>query len=261
VQVSNATPHGVALEVSRLKARRVSIVALAALSVLVMAVTVAAHAKLVRAEPRPGSTVTMSPAVAHAWFNDELDVKRSLMRVTDRNGARVDRGDGRVDLDDLDRKSMLVQLRPLTPGTYTVRWTAVSADDQYVARGTYRFTIAAHMAPSQSKPAPLPPLRIVSPANGATVSNPVRVVIETPADLSMMTMGADHGSGPSRHLHIDVDKRMNMPTMKHLTKIGDRRYAFNAGRVPAGARVIRVYWSDAHHKPLGDVQTVRVTVK
>jgi methionine-rich copper-binding protein CopC len=245
-----------------MKARNASIGALAALGVLVMVLTVGAHAKLVRAEPRPGGTVTAPPAVARAWFNDELDVKRSLMRVTDRNGARVDRGDGRVDLDDLDRKSMLVQLRLLAPGTYTVRWTAVSADDQYAARGTYRFTVAAaHNAPSHSRPAPLPPLRIVSPANGATVSNPVKIVVETPADLSMMTMGADHGSGPSRHLHIDIDKRMNMPTMKHLTKVGARRYEFNAGTVAAGARAIRVYWSDQHHKPLGAVHTVNVTVK
>jgi methionine-rich copper-binding protein CopC len=232
-----------------------------ALGILAVAVAAGAHAKLVRAEPRPGSSVPTPPTVLRAWFNDELDVKRSTMRVIDRKGARVDRGDGRVDLDDLDRKSMLVGLKPLVPGNYTVQWTAVSADDRFVAKGSYGFTVAAANSSGHRRSSTLPPLSIVSPANGATVSNPVMVVIETPADLSTMTMGAKHGSGPSRHLHIDIDKRMNMPTFKHLTKVGERRYEFKAGTVTAGARVIRVYWSDEHHKPVGTVHTVNVTVK
>jgi copper resistance protein C len=248
---------------ARMKVRSLSVVMLAALSVLVMALTVAAHAKLVRAEPRPGSSVTTPPTALRAWFNDELDTKRSTLRVIDRKGARIDRGDGRVDLDDLDRKSMVVGLKPVGPGTYTVQWTAVSADDGFVARGSYRFTIAtAQKEPNPQRPsAALPPLRIASPANGATVSNPVTIVIETPADLNVMTMGGDHRTGPSRHLHIDIGKRMNMPTAKHLTKVGERRYEFKAGNIAPGAHVIRVYWSDEHHKPLGAAHTVNVTVK
>ncbi len=245
-----------------MKARSLSVGTLAALGVLVMALTVAAHAKLVRAEPQPGSSLTAPPTTVRAWFNDELDVKGSTLRVTDRRGARVDRGDGRVDLDDLDRKSMLVGLKLLAPGAYTVQWSAVSADDGFAAKGSYRFTIAAvQKAPSHQQPAgALLPLKVASPAIGATVTNPVKIVVETPADLAVMTMGA-HAAGPVRHLHIDIDKRMNMPTAKHLTKVGERRYEFNAGTVPAGARVIRVYWSDEHHKPLGTVHTVTVTVK
>jgi methionine-rich copper-binding protein CopC len=246
-----------------MKVRYLSTATLTVAGVLLATLTVGAHAKLVRAEPRPGSSVATPPTMVRAWFNDELDVKRSTLRVTDRTGARVDRGDGRVDLDDLDRKSMLVGLKPLVAGTYTVRWTATSADDQYTAKGSYRFTVAATQAPSHQPPAAaaVPPLRIVSPANGATVSNPVKVVVETPADLSTLTMGGDHAAGPARHLHIDIDRRMNMPTAKHLTKVGEQRYEFNAGTIRAGARVIRVYWSDAHHKALGTAHTVRVTVK
>jgi methionine-rich copper-binding protein CopC len=251
-----------------MKARSLSVGTLAALGVLVMALTAAAHAKLVRAEPQPGSSLTAPPTTVRAWFNEELNVKGSTLRVTDRRGARVDRGDGRVDLDDLDRKSMLVGLKLLAPGAYTVQWSAVSADDGFAAKGSYRFTTAAvQKAPSHQQPAAaLPPLKVVSPAIGATVTNPIKIVVETPADLAMMTMGAAttvaaHAAGPVRHLHIDIDKRMNMPTAKHLTKVGERRYEFNAGTVPAGARVIRVYWSDEHHKPLGTVHTVTVTVK
>jgi methionine-rich copper-binding protein CopC len=102
----------------------------------------AGHAKLLRAEPAPGSTVTTAPRIVRAWFNDELDPRHSTLTVTDRRGRRVDDGKGGVDLDDLDRKSMLARLRPIGPGVYTVTWKAVSADDRYVARGAFRFTVA-----------------------------------------------------------------------------------------------------------------------
>ncbi len=100
------------------------------------------HAKLLRAEPAPGSTVKTSPTVVRAWFNDELDTKRSGISVWDRRGRRVDDGKGGVDLGDLDRKSMTVKLKPLGPGSYTVKWKAVSADDAFVAQGSFRFTVA-----------------------------------------------------------------------------------------------------------------------
>lgn len=102
----------------------------------------AGHAKLLRAEPAPNSTVKTAPRVVRAWFNDELDPKHSTLIVTDRRGRRLDDGKGGVDLNDLDRKSMLAKLRPAGPGVYTVRWKAVSADDRYVAQGTFRFTVA-----------------------------------------------------------------------------------------------------------------------
>jgi copper resistance protein C len=100
------------------------------------------HAKLLRAEPAAGSTVKAAPRVVRATFNDELDPRRSTMTVTDARTRRVDDGKGGVDLDDLDRKTMIARLRAVGPGTYTVHWKAVSADDQNVAQGTFRFTVA-----------------------------------------------------------------------------------------------------------------------
>jgi methionine-rich copper-binding protein CopC len=100
------------------------------------------HAKLIRAEPAPGSRITTPPRVVRAVFNDELDPKRSTLTVTDARARRVDDGKGGVDLDDLDRKTMIARVRAIGPGIYTVRWKAVSADDQNVAQGTFRFTVA-----------------------------------------------------------------------------------------------------------------------
>lgn len=50
------------------------------------------------------------------WFKiagtEELDPKRSAVSVWDSRGRRVDDGKGGVDLDDMDRRSLLATLKP-----------------------------------------------------------------------------------------------------------------------------------------------------
>jgi hypothetical protein len=105
---------------------------------------------------------------------------------------------------------------------------------------------------------PLPVLKVVSPGNGAVVKNPVVVVFETPADLTMMTMSMSTAA----HLHIDLDKRMTMPSMKMITKVAVNRYRYSFGTAAAGAHTLRVYWADAKtHKPMGMFQTIVFTVR
>lgn len=127
----------------------------------------------------------------------------------------------------------------------------------------------------------LPALKIISPANGATIENPVIVVFETQADVSKMTIdavmkggkmdtmkggkmdtmkGGKMKGGP--HLHIDLDKRVTMPTTKLLTKIAANRYQYSLGNAKLGRHTIRVYWADSTHmKAMSKVMTVSVTVK
>lgn len=102
---------------------------------------VLSHGKLLRAEPVPGSTLKSAPKVVRVWFNEEIDAKRSAITVTDARGRRVDDGKGGVDLHDMDRKSMIARLKPVTTGSYTVKWKAVSVDDGFVAQGSFKFTI------------------------------------------------------------------------------------------------------------------------
>src|SRR5713101_5729231 len=104
------------------------------LSVLVHQGTVWAHAKFLRGDPAPGSTVKAAPQVVRVWFtlaaaNEELDPKRSTLSVWDINGKQVDNGRGGLDLNDLDHKSLMARMKPLRPGKYTVRWKAVSTPD------------------------------------------------------------------------------------------------------------------------------------
>ncbi|MDR5696006.1 MAG: copper resistance protein CopC [Armatimonadota bacterium] len=110
-----------------------------------------AHARLLRAEPPPGSVVKTPPAVVRLWFalapNEELDPRRCTLSVWDRQGRRVDDGKGGVDLNDLDRRTMVARLKPIGPGTYTVRWKAVTAPDRGASQGSFRFTVAPSKTP------------------------------------------------------------------------------------------------------------------
>jgi hypothetical protein len=119
-------------------------------------------------------------------------------------------------------------------------------------------TSLAYVTPGATK---LPALKIISPANGATIANPVRVVFETRADLSKMTMADGHGGKVGVHLHIEIGQRSHKPRMKDITRVGEHRYRYSLGNVRPGRYVIRVFWADEHHKPIGEVQRVRVTVR
>lgn len=101
----------------------------------------AGHARLVRADPAPGAVLRSPPRQVRAVFNEELAPRGSFLVVLDGRGRRADDGRGGLDLDDLDRRTLVARLRPVGPGRYTVRWQAASADDGYVARGQYTFTV------------------------------------------------------------------------------------------------------------------------
>lgn len=111
--------------------------------------------------------------------------------------------------------------------------------------GMFTGTSAADHKTSKVK---LPALKIISPANGAIIENPVTVVFEIEADLSKMT--------------IDAVKGGKMPTMKLLTRVGTNRYQYSLGSAKHGKHTIRVYWADfTHMKAISKVITVSVTVK
>jgi hypothetical protein len=107
--------------------------------------------------------------------------------------------------------------------------------------------------------APLPPLKILLPENGATVGPQLALVFETPADLSKMTMGAP---APGTHLHIDAQDVSVMPRREQLVRLGEDRYLFLFD-LPAkpGKNTLRVYWSDGQHETIANtIQQITVTV-
>ncbi|MBX5471829.1 MAG: copper homeostasis periplasmic binding protein CopC [Acetobacteraceae bacterium] len=98
-----------------------------------------AHALLRSAEPAVGATVKTAPQNLTLNFTERLEAEFCRVEVTDAQGARVDQG--RVQGDPSDGKRLIVPLKPLKPGVYTVIWHAVSVDT-HKTEGRFRFTVA-----------------------------------------------------------------------------------------------------------------------
>jgi LPXTG-motif cell wall-anchored protein len=139
---------------------RLAALGLAGMTALALAGTVLAHAGLVSADPPAGGTLEPTPHTLTATFNEELTADGSSIVIESPAGIAVSSGTVSAD----DARQMTANLPALPAGTYTVRWTAVSADDLAVERGTYTFSVgspAASVTPSPTQP----------PAGGATGSS------------------------------------------------------------------------------------------
>ena len=94
-----------------------------------------AHAFLDRASPLVGSTVASAPREVSLTFTQNLESAFSSVQVTDANGGRVDQGKAQV-----SGNTMRVGLKSLSPGTYRVRWQALSVDT-HKTEGSFTFTV------------------------------------------------------------------------------------------------------------------------
>src|SRR5437879_11702566 len=177
-------PADFAREVMRMiGVRRVAASSLrfATLAVLGKAGPAWSHAEMVKSSPAAGAVLTKAPPEVRAWFNDELAVKGSTLRLYDAHSKLL--GTGGVDPKVPKHDVMRIASPHLAAGPYLVRWHAISADDNKVTEGSFRFSIKGAAAMS------LPPLQVIQPANRATVENPVTLTFDTPADMMKFTMG------------------------------------------------------------------------
>lgn len=97
-----------------------------------------AHAFLDHSDPAVGSTVPTAPADIALWFTEHIEPAFSGVTVTNAAGERVDRGDAHVATD--NPAELQLGLKPLPPGTYTVRWHVVSVDT-HTTEGTFGFDV------------------------------------------------------------------------------------------------------------------------
>jgi hypothetical protein len=105
-------------------------------------VAVLAHSELESADPAANSTVTESPTLIVANFTEKVDASRSSMELRGPDGAVIAKGGVAPG----DPEAVQMTIEPPTSlglGTYEVRWTTVTADDNGIERGTYTITIAA----------------------------------------------------------------------------------------------------------------------
>jgi copper resistance protein C len=114
---------------------RIRTLTLTALMALAATSAVDAHAFLDHAEPRVGSTVPTAPKEVVLFYSQNLEPAFSTVEVSDANGARVDQGKPRI-----SASTMRVSVKPLPPGTYSVRWQVLSVDT-HTTEGHFTFQV------------------------------------------------------------------------------------------------------------------------
>jgi len=123
--------------------RRISIgIVIALLLSLALFSIASAHAKLVSSDPAAGSKLTQAPAKVTLVFSEEISAKsdESNVTVTDEQGNEV--GKGGLDSTDLDHKTQTVTLKAgLGDGIYTVKWNALTTDDNGHTDGSFTFGV------------------------------------------------------------------------------------------------------------------------
>ncbi|MCU1448089.1 MAG: copper resistance protein CopC [Acidimicrobiales bacterium] len=114
-------------------------VAVVVAGLAVTAPAASAHAVLLRTDPSPQTTVKSSPADVRLVFSESVEVSFGAIRVFDVDATRVDVGQiRRVQ----GNREVLVPVRHLKDGTYTVTWRVVSADGHPV-HGGFSFYVGA----------------------------------------------------------------------------------------------------------------------
>jgi copper resistance protein C len=115
-----------------------TLIAIVSLSLAPFVVTVAqAHAFLDHASPLVGSTVPAAPHEVALTFTQNLEPAFSSVEVTDGSGGRVDTGKAAV-----SGNTMRIGLKAIGPGSYHVRWHALSVDT-HSTEGSFTFHVGS----------------------------------------------------------------------------------------------------------------------
>jgi copper transport protein len=116
-------------------------VALAVLLSLVAAADAHAHAALVASDPAAGAALGDSPTAVRLTFTEEPEPELSSIEIRDSNGAKMQTGT--IARADRDARTLVVRVKPLPRGIYTVAWRVVSAVDAHATAGAYDFGVRA----------------------------------------------------------------------------------------------------------------------
>ncbi|HWA80387.1 MAG TPA: copper resistance protein CopC [Acetobacteraceae bacterium] len=98
-----------------------------------------AHAFPATTNPPAGSTLKTPPTQVVINFTEEIEPHFSTLEVVNAAGTRLDKKDAHIGPQ--GAKQFVVDLPPLTPGTYKVIWHATSVDT-HKTQGSFNFTVA-----------------------------------------------------------------------------------------------------------------------
>jgi len=112
---------------------------LAVFALVILAGVAYAHALPQSSDPSPGASLAQAPAQVSIVFGERPDPKLSSINVLDTTGTAVTSGPTVVAHG--NEAELVVPLKPLPTGVYTVAWRTVSAVDGHVAAGSFAFGV------------------------------------------------------------------------------------------------------------------------
>lgn len=98
-----------------------------------------AHAALERSEPARRATLSKAPKKIRLWFNERLEPAYASIKLYGDGGEKLIETPKAV-VDATDTKLLEMDLPPLPPGQYTVKYRVLSVDGHTVDYG-YTFKI------------------------------------------------------------------------------------------------------------------------
>lgn len=102
----------------------------------------------------------------------------------------------------------------------------------------------------------IPTLRLLEPAAGAAVGQPLTLVFDAGIPLT-----ADGGNRDgSLHVHVRVGATELMSGPGSLQPLGGTRYRWALPALPPGPHTVRLYWSDDRHRVIEDGVSAPVDV-
>ena len=106
----------------------------AAAAVLMFPLVVSAHAKLLSTSPSAGAELAAAPKVLTLDFNESVQLAVLKVSAAGKDiSVPYDSG--------APASHIAVPLPALAPGTYQVRWSALTVDDGHVVKGAFSFVI------------------------------------------------------------------------------------------------------------------------
>jgi methionine-rich copper-binding protein CopC len=100
-----------------------------------------AHARVASSTPANGSTVAAGLTQMEIIFNEEISLTRSSAQVVnDADGGTIQ---ANFAVDRANRKRMTITTAPLGGGKFTIKWRAVTEDDNGITNGEIKFTVAS----------------------------------------------------------------------------------------------------------------------
>jgi copper resistance protein C len=112
---------------------------LSALLTALAAGQASAHARLLHAAPKVGSTVAQAPTELRFWFSETIEAKGSSVTLSGPGGKQVMLG--RLAVDAKDPRVVVVPIQGAVPaGRYHVDWRMTSADTHRMG-GDFFFSV------------------------------------------------------------------------------------------------------------------------